>query len=625
MPPGNVVSDAILVLREWLDGSKFKPGARLPSERLLGRQLGLKHNAVNRAMGRLIAEGLVQREGYKLYYAGQATRVFTAFTCDLILGRRSIHLKSYRKLAKELEMDLRIHPYESVDTALGHMQALDVPSTECVLFDAPHGFSVSSWALGMERLLAHGVPAISIRQQAGKIPCVQADFTGALEMAFSHLRSLGHEDVALLTIAPRASVSIEIHDMWLSLARQKGGREMAKRMAFYDDDREDVRAFVKKLTGEWKSVTAVIVYSVYEAVAAHLVEELTRVKRRVPEDISVICLGDLPLLATVTPPISAVAFDFAAMHEIAFRLGQRLARRKHIAGLLPPFPCLRMDAHLLLRQSTAPTASFVPPKKHKVTEASTAISFGSPVVNPTELKQTFRELLKRPYGLVITTEASRFTAIDLTPYMNRSLHYRKGWLGDLPLPHLTEGRHLIHGVPFNVLGGPARTDRGAIVFHSATNETGSARGLPSRLKIPIGTHADAVYFLHGCGYTRYLANFATYTFYAGKKQLGSVPLIALGLPPHDSDAVQFQRDLQKANIQDWWPDFPHHDFTAARQAPIVAEQEDGVIQRYAYLYTLEWRNPFPKLKITHLEITSDPTQPTTLGLLAMSIVRKRDE
>lgn len=623
MPPGVVVADAILVLRKWLSASKLSPGARLPSERVLAQQLDLKHNAVNRAMGRLIAEGLVTREGYRLFYAGKAARVVTPFACDLVLARRSILLKSYRKVAKELEITLRVHPYESMDGALANLQALNVPETEFVLMDPPHGSTAAAWAPAMERLLANGVPAISIRQQAGKIPCVQSDFPLALDRVMAHLRSIGHKEVALLTLPPRAPASLEIHETWKSLARVHGGRAMAKRVAFHNGDREDTLTLVKRLAVEWKHVTAIIVYSVHDAVATHLLEALAQLKRRVPEDVSIVWLGDLPWLATLTPSISAAAFDFNAMHEVAFRLGQRLARQKQTTGLLPPFPCLRMEPHLVLRRSIAPTASFVPPKKAAIETQSVVLKEGHADLSPAELRQSLREMLKRPYGFIITTEAGRFTDIDLKPYVNRSLHYRKGWMGDLPLPPLAEGRHLIHGVPFHILGGAARSNRGVVVFRSATNTTGSARGLPSRLTLPVGAQADAIYFLHGCGYTRHLARFASYAFYAEKKHLGTVPLVALGMPPHDCDAAQLERDAGKANIQDWWSDYPHVDFTGARQAPILSQEEDVVLQRHAYLYTLEWRNPFPELKVTHIEITADPSQSTTLGLLAVSIVKKR--
>jgi DNA-binding LacI/PurR family transcriptional regulator len=620
MAYGVVVSDAILTLRQWLLSSDFKPGARIPSERQLALQFGLKHNAINRAMIRLISEGLVKREGYKLYYAAEKTDA-VAFTCDLVLARRSILLRGYRKVAKELGVDLRLHYYESVDEAVGHLHRLDTPGTESVLFDPPHGPPAMWWAPAMRQLLAHGIPSISIRQYAENIPCVLADQARAVDLVFSHLRELGHTEMALFTIAPRASVSIEIHKSWQSLPWGKNGKASARRIAFYDDAREDVQTLAQKLAGEWKNVTALVVYTVHEPVVPHLLEELARLKRYVPKDLSLIGLGDLPHLTTSNPPVSTAAFDTQLVHETVFRLAQRLTRKKQSTGLLPPSPCLSIHPYLLLRESTQPADGFVPKKKNPGARSDVPL-LPDHGLAPADFKQELRALLRRPYALTMTAESSRFSPVDLTAFVNRPLNYRKGWMGDLPLTHFGSGKHVIQGVPFQVLGGPARTDHGAIIFRSRTNETGNSRGLPSRLKIPIATKAAAIYILHGCGYTRFLSRFASYDFYAGTKKLGSVPIVALGQPPHDWEAAEFERNSQKANIQDWWGDYPHVDFPCARQVPIVPPDEDNTTYRYAYLYTLEWKNPFPNLTVSHMEITVDASQSTTLGLIAMTSLKK---
>lgn len=621
MAYGVVVSDAILTLRQWLLSSDFKPGARIPSERQLAVQFGLKHNAVNRAMVRLIMEGLVAREGYKLYYAAEKNAGSVAFSCDLLLARRSIQLRSYRKVAKELGIDLRLHYYESVDEAVGHLHRLDAPGTESVLFDPPHGPPAMWWAPAMRQLLAHGIPAISIRQYAENVPCVLADQMRAVDLVFTHLRELGHTEMALFTISPRASVSIEIYKAWQSLPWEKNGRASAKRIAFYDDAREDVQALAKKLAGEWKNVTALVVYTVHDPVVPHLLEELARYKKYAPRDLSVIGLGDLPHLTTLNPPVSTAAFDSNLIHETVFRLAQRLARKKQITGLLPPFASLGVRPYLLLRESTQPVPGFVPKKKNlgDMPDAAQQPDHGA---TPADFKQALKAMLRRPYALAMTAEAARFSTVDLSAFVNRPLNYRKGWLGDLPLVHFGAGKRMIHGVPFQVLGGPARTDHGAIVFRSRTNETGNSRDLPARLKIPIGSKAAAVYILHGCGYTRFLSPFATYDFYSGTKKLGSIPIVALGQPPYDWDAARFTRESQKANIQDWWGDFPHVDFPNARQVPIVPPDEDSSTHRYAYLYTLEWKNPFPKLNISHMEISVDADQSTTLGVIAVTCLNK---
>jgi len=617
-----MVSDALLTLRRWLEASDFKHGERLPSERLLARQLGLKHNAINRAMARLLAEGLVQRDGYKLSYAGDGTSAACPFTCDLVLARRSFYSRSYLKTAKELGIGLRIHYYESMGEVLNHFHALDVPETECVLFDAPHVLPASLWESALRRLITHGIPAVSIRQHSPDIPCVQTDYARAVELAFSHLRDSGHREMALVSTSPRAPSACEIVAAWQSLRLQRGFRASSERIALYHEGREDdVRMIIEKLEGAWKSVSALAVYSDWEPIVPHLLEALAQRKRCVPKDLAVICLGDLPNLATTKPPVSTAAIDVSFMQESVFHLAQRLARKKQDMGILAPFPRVLIQPHLILRGSTRP---LIPAKAGKRTSAAGLAAPIFPVgqnadTSPAELSQNLENLIRRPYTLAAHAEESRFVTVSLDPFVNRPLNFRKGWLGDLPLAHFAAGKHKIHGVPFQVLGGHSRKDCGAIVFRSMANKTGKARSLPSRVRVPIGTRALSIYILHGCGYSRFLAPFARYDFFAGSKRLGSVPLVALGYPPPGCDAEQFEREARKANIQDWWPDFPHIDFPDARRVPVM-EVEAADANRHVFLYTLEWKNPFPRRKVTHMEITVDSGQPTTLGVVAVSFL-----
>lgn len=612
MSYGTVVSDAIVTLRQWLQSSNPKPGERVPSERRLMSELGLTHNAVNRAMTRLIAEGVVRREGYKLYY-GEERAEPARLTCDLVVARRSYFIRGYRKTAKALGIDLRLHYYESVDESMAHLQRLNSRGTESVLFDPPHTLAAETWAPAMRRLIAHDIPAISIGQQAEGVFCVLGDFARAVRLVYRHLRELGHAEMALFTVPPRASTSAEIHEAWQALPWEKTGRASSRRIAFYEDAREDVQALAQRLGGEWKNVTALVVHSVYEPIVPHLIDELARQKKQVPRDLSIIALGDLPHLATSVPSISAATVDFQILHETAFRLLQRLTREKQRTGLLSPAACLGVYPGLAVRESTRSLRGEVARGK----DAGGAEA-GEP---PPDSRQALRAMLKRPYPLTLTAAPERFASVDISPFVNRSLNYRKGWFGDLPLAHFEAGRHRIHGVPFDVLGGARRTDNGVIIFRSRTNERGNARELPSRVRIPVDSKATAVYILHGCGYTRFMSPFADYAFYSGARKIGEVKMVALGRPPHDWSPAQIERDAKKANIQDWWGDFPHVDFPGTRQAPIVPPDDATIIQRYAYLYTLEWRNPHPQRKLTHIEVSVDAGQSTTLGLIALTVLR----
>lgn len=619
MSYGVILSDSVQILRRWLDSSNLSPGNRLPSERVLARELGMKHNAINRAMSRLLGEGVVRRDGYKLFYAGLEKPEESRFACDLVIARRSFFTKGYTKLAKELGIELRVHQYDSGGDALSYFYHLDTLETECVIFEPPHLMPVPLWEPAVRKLLSHDIPAISARQAAPGVPCVDPDYTRAVELAVSHLRDIGHQEMGLLTISPRSESGKEIVSAWKSLRLQKGLSSTARRIAYYSEGREDdIQMILKKMSSDWKDVSSLVIYSEHDPIGPHLLEGLARKGLRVPQDIAIVCIGDLPHLAATNPPLTAISFDAPLMQEVIFGLAQRLTRRRQDLRSHSSAPRIRVQPHLIRRASTDAPGP-VPVKASPASRSAGATSTEFAAMSSAAAAD-FEQLLNRRYPMTSSANESRFEQVDLAEFVNRPLNFRKGWLGDLPLTNFAIGRHKIHGVPFEVLGGHARGDCGVIVFRSTSNKTGNSRALPSRLRIPIETTAQAIYILHGCGYSRYLSPFAQYDFYAGRKHLGSVPLVSLGYPPPDGDTRNFEKEAMKANIQDWWSDFPHLDFPSAWRAPVL-EGKTEYPDRNVYLYTLEWKNPFPGRTITHMEIAVDAEKPTTLGVLAISALK----
>ena len=609
----SLVLEAEQVIKKWLGAEKPKVGDRLPSERELTRQLGLKHYALNRAMDRLINAGLIERQGYKLFWQGGG-KPADGFACDLVVARYSMHLPGYLKVAREAGVTLNVHRWTSLDEMLLILRQLPERSGEAVLIDPPAGFPVSAWLPDAQRLIARGMAVVCVGQTAPGISSVLRDYSRALDATVAHLRVCGHRELGLLTDEPLTPVAIEVAGAWDWICRKHGCTPSAKRIHYEHSTRhlrEDTSAVADLLTKDWSRATAVVVFSSVDFPVQHLLDELASRGKTVPGDVSLIFLGEQRGLHTTTPPMSVATFDTTTLQETAFHLAQRTARKLRGVGV-PPLPvCMRMDSVLQLRGSIlrkTPPAAAVPP---------------SPVTRKPDRQDPARTFAPRPYPLAAVADSSRLTKVNLSSFMNRPLHYRRGWLGDLPLKNFPPGEHLIHAVPFDVLGGPKRADCGAIVFRSIVNTRGKSCELPVRLRIPLRGKISAAWFLHGCGYAKPLHPFATYTFRGEKKIVGSIPLVSLGAPAPDSVPRQTSKTIQPlaANIQDWWPDFPHQDFPDARMVPVQGHGETDAIEPCVYLYTLQWINPTPAVPITHLEITVDPTQSTTLGLLGLTLLR----
>ncbi len=617
MATAQLATAATKRLTDWFVSARVKAGDRLPSERSLARTLGVSLYALNRAMTLCIAEGRVERQGYKNFLAG-AARPAERPACHLVVSRRSEYLSAYRKIARDRQIDLTVHTWEATEEAAALLYQLERAGVGGVICDPPSASGQESWVPAARQLAKHGIPVVSNSRVGDELSSITGDVEHGIESGVRHLAGLGHRELALVTEADSA-----VEACWrrccadLSLA---GSAERVRPDFSWLINKSEADALADVLAGEWRAVTGLVVRICHSSALQRLLSELARRGRRVPEGLSIFAVGNAPCLQTVQPRITSASIDMPLWIEMTFDLLQREMRMRERIGVLPPPALMQVMPRVHVRESTAVFAGGSAIAKKTVMRQA-------PVAQEVkrESAEEFEQMIRRPYSLAAKAslaERPRFAPVDLRPFANRPLRFRRGWLGDLPLLSLPPGQREVHGVPFEIPGGPKRTDMGAVVFRSAVNQTGNARKLPDTLSIPIGSRAEAVYIMHGCGYAKPLEAFARYTFHGAGGPLGTVPLVGLGRQKNDEHLAETAA-AAKANIQDWWSDFPHVDFPHSRMVPLI-DDESSPIKRHVFLYTLEWINPFPGRVVTHLEITADPSVPTTLGVLAVTVVKPRN-
>jgi DNA-binding LacI/PurR family transcriptional regulator/DNA-binding transcriptional regulator YhcF (GntR family) len=617
MARGKLVAESLGVLRRWLEDSRFSPGTHLPSERALANQLGVNHYSLNRAMARLLAEGLVHRQGNTLIYTPDREAQHR-FKCELVIARSSFYLPTYVRLAKELNIELAVHPWHSVEETLVILKNLCTPGTQSVMFDPPFLYSMETWEPLAEQFAAKGIPLVCLGHEMRGACAVMKDVDQTFRMAMTHLTDLGHKEIAHVTSAGPSAYRKGALNTWRRVARDCGANPAEDRVVFVSrvgPQPEDLRDLARKFREEWSAVTGLVI-SAGNFPHDTMLEELAHGGRKVPQDLSVISSGESRSIANSS--ITYVNAEKTVLYEAAFMLLQRALRKRESTGTLCAPSTLRLVPEVMERSSTRALAT---PERRRPPKAKSdeAWKFQSHwTSDPTRMNKEMALSLQRQYPLALRAPVSRFQHADLSQHMNRPLHYRRGWLGGLPLAPV------IHGVSFHLLGGKARSECGAVVFRSTVNTTGLARDLPTRLEIPVGGRVEAIYFLHGSGYTKHLHHFADYRFHTRQGEIGRVPLICLGQPDDDYEFGNSSPDLPQPNIQDWWPDVPHMDFPPhARMVPLLKDAEEHLSIRHDYLYTLEWVNPQPEEEITHIEVWVDENQATTLGLLAVSFLRFR--
>lgn len=616
---GKKANDADRALRGWLDTSPVALGGRLPSERAIARELDLQHYAVNRAVARLISEGVVERKGYKLFLRRDKVRINSdRSSCDLVISQDdSVRLAIYEKIARDLDIDLRVHAWRAVDESTSQLSTLKAPKVESVIFVTPWVEDVSGWEAEISRLGQAGIPVVCVERRANGASSVVSDVSGGMGLIFERLFDLGHREMAFFTLPPWIPASDEMRTEWVELCKKFHLDGSSERLVYSNGSRilkEDCIDLAKRFAGDWRNVTALVVLNINDLPIQQLLDALHRQGIEVPARLTVASTGDFQRLHFSVPAVGAPAFDINLFHETAFTLMQRALRRKREFGVLPPPAEICILPHLEERESFAECifSKDYPPMERSIPRRESA----KPPMLFEAGEKSLATARYRAYDATRNLPDSRFRMIDLAEHFNRPLNFRRGWLGDRPLTQLAPGRQVFHGVPFQIRGGNHRSDCGVIVLRSLSNKMGNGKPLPSRVRIDIQSPASAIYLLHGCGYGKYLKQFATYSFFAGKHLVAEIPMVALGRPQSGTDA----EEIAKANIQDWWPDYPPCDFPHARMAPLADEKKPETTGRHVSLYTLEWINPTPERKITHVEITSDQEQSTTLGVLGMTVL-----
>lgn len=617
MTRASLVEDADRLLRVWIKSSNLRSGDRLPSERFLAKELSLRHYAVNRAMSALAVEGVVERQGHKLFVAAPRPQGGTMF-CDIVVSRRSIYVSAYRKSGRDLGARPTFHLWHTLEEAVSILRQLNNPNTQGVIFAPPSDDPPGEWEAALRELTANGIPTVCVGQELEGVCAVRADNESALDKVFGHLLELGHKELAFVTRSPWLPSSSAIISQWERLCEKIGLKNSTRRILKQAGSKnlpEDIRSLSARFSQEWNDVTALVVYTNNEYPVQSLLAGLDENGTGVPDRISMVFIGDSKTLQIASPSVSATAVDVQLLHDTAFFLIRRAQTRRETAGILPKASAVRIQHELVVRESSGPSRDLPLGTVSRVSRkrASSAMEAGSLSILP-----AIENALSKPYPFVAMVTPDRFRCIDLGKYLNRPLHYRRGWLGDLPLRALSTGEHAIHGVPFHVAGGTDRHACGALVFASQVNSVGNSKSLPSSVRIPIGMKVSAVYILHGCGYAKYLHHFATYAFRGKRSLLGEVPLVSMGRPDPGIASKHVEELVGKANIQDWWSGYHHYDFTHGRVAPLVEKNVSEAVERHVFLYTLEWINPEPNKELAYLEVTADATQSTTLGILAVS-------
>ena len=213
-----------------------------------------------------------------------------------------------------------------------------------------------------------------------------------------------------------------------------------------------------------------------------------------------------------------------------------------------------------------------------------------------------------PFERAVAAVGNNVAPLPLAPLLNRPLTGADAWIGGgQQLPHLTGGRRVFAGVPFE-LADPAGGADAAVALRSAKLPEAVASA-----EVPVGARVEAVYVLHGSGWVDGdPAPFGSYELvYADGGSAG----VAVSAPAADgSGSAEGAEPL----VGDWYGAFQPFDGEAVRHARLPADAS-GVA---ANLYVVELVNPEPAREVASVRLRGDAERDSTLIVLGVTAVRR---
>ncbi|BCJ65282.1 MULTISPECIES: LacI family DNA-binding transcriptional regulator [Polymorphospora] len=197
------------------------------------------------------------------------------------------------------------------------------------------------------RLTDRGLPVVLVNAGVDELgfPTVSTDDAVAVEQAYGHLRSLGHERVGLV-LGPEDHVpSRRKLAAMVAAAGWAGQPEETENVARSSFSMEGARVAASKLID--RGVTGIVCAS--DVLALGTIRAARRMGRRVPEDVSVVGFDDSAFMTCTDPPLTTVRQPIETMGQAAVDL-----LVTQIEGVGVTTDELLFEPELVVRGSTAP-------------------------------------------------------------------------------------------------------------------------------------------------------------------------------------------------------------------------------------------------------------------------------
>lgn len=176
---------------------------------------------------------------------------------------------------------------------------------------------------------------------------LSVDYRKAAEICAGHLLSLGHRHIGLV-VGTNTFTGLEFRDRFLEVCEKNHvGKSALPWIGCRDWDEQDGYNSAQKLMSRHPELTAIMAGNDRMAIGA--IRWLTGRGFRVPEDVSVMGLDNIPSAKYTTPGLTTLKMDF-------FEVGRKSCKRMLEILDRKRADCTELlEPHLVLRESTGPT------------------------------------------------------------------------------------------------------------------------------------------------------------------------------------------------------------------------------------------------------------------------------
>ncbi len=300
-------------------GGRFHPGERLPSERDFAARLNVNIRTVRRAFRDLIVGGIVEkRVGSGTYLKVPLDETWAGKPVNIILS--NVYGGQVRNMIEQLAPAVAAEKKRRYRIIYTDRRDQHVLLRSCVNYSQPTVLCLQDLAEADEIYEAPWlfVALSSMVYQKG-VPCVQCDDTKGITLLVDHLKSLGHRRIAFLS---RQNTGDGLSELQSAVWASALGKDFDPDLKFSLDlplenciraSYDLIRKALKRTN--FSALICATDELMYDAMAA-----IRESGRSIPEDISIVSIGNTPLAEFAFPPVTSCDPDIKAHLEMAFEL-----------------------------------------------------------------------------------------------------------------------------------------------------------------------------------------------------------------------------------------------------------------------------------------------------------------